>query len=174
MCLRLSIANYFLQSQEPSRVCQSLILKGAYQKVFSYLFKKRKIINDFPISQQITSLSVVSNMNTLLYSFLNLFCSSVVWFPTTKTKRLTSLKTITTWPPFYSTSFLQHIIFGAHYHKWTKKHHRTDVYSERSNNLLNIISYWLKGWRSTEYFINFMASFSDGSQRAVSWPSDIL
>lgn len=174
MCLRISIDNFFLQSQEASWVCQCLILKGAHQKVFSYLFKKEKPLT---ISQYHSRVH-----HYLWWAMWTIYCT-VSWisfvlllcdFPQERLKGVTSLKIIATWPPFYLPGFLKHVNYGAHYDKWIKKHHHTDVSAERFSNLLNIISSWIKGWRSIEYFINWMASFSTGSQRAVSWSSDIL
>lgn len=150
-----------------------MILKGVSQEAVSYLFQKGK---------QLKVSHHHSRAPHYLWPVMWTLCFTVSWipfvlqmcdFPQERLKRLTSLKIITTWPIFYPPCSFQHSIFGARYKMWAKKHYHTDVSAQRFNNLLNVTSYGLKASRSIEDFINFMVRFLDGSQRAVSWPSDI-
>lgn len=147
--------------------------KVASQKAFSHLFQKGKQMKVSPHHSRVPYYLWPVMWTAYCTVFWVSFVFQICDFPQERLKRLTSLKTITTWPIFYPLGSFQHSIFGAQYKKWIKKQYHTDVSAQRFNNLLNVTSYKLKGSRSIEDFINFMVRFLDGSQRAVSWPSDI-
>lgn len=144
--------------------------QGGFSESILRPLQERKIVKCFPLSLQSTSLVVVNTMNTLIYSVLNFFYSSVVWLPTSRLKRLVLLKVITTCSLFYSQDFPQHIIFG-HITKSQLKSFTTQMFLQRFNNL-QMIKRMQVYWRLL--FIKFTASCADGSLRAVPWPSDIL
>lgn len=108
--------------------------QGGFSESILRPLQERKIVKCFPLSLQSTSLVVVNNMNTLLYSVLNFLYSSVVWLPTSRLKRLVLLKVTTTCSSFYSQDFPQHIIFG-HITKSQQKSFTTQIFLQRFNNL---------------------------------------
>lgn len=171
--LKESLPNSSYVTGIPEGLPMPMILKGASQKAFSYLFQKGKQVKVSHYHSRAPHYLWPVLWTLCCIVFRISFVFQMCEFPQERLKRLTSLKTITTWPIFYPPGSFQHSIFGAQYKKWAKKHYYTDVSAQRFNNLLNVTSYGLKGSRSIEDFINFMARFLDGFQRAVSWPSDI-
>lgn len=90
----------------PWRLANAYVTQGCFsESIFSYLFKKGKV-KGFLLSLESTSLLVVSNVNPLLYSFLNFLYSPVVWLPTRKTE-----KSDTTKGPYYMLTILLKRVF---------------------------------------------------------------